>query len=1010
MAHDVVTLGINDGHNAGTALVRDGQVVAAIQEERLVNEKNYSGVPHKSIVEVFRIAQVHPQDVDVVAIVSLNRVYAPLAEMPWKVRLFEQISPLVHSHAWSRFYVRMLHRRRRMDELRQALHANGLQGRELVFVEHHRAHAATAFHPRPWDERTLVLTADGAGDGLSSSVNLGERFEMERVASSTYYDSIGNSFYSEITAYLGMKRWEHEYKCVAGDTPVLLASGELRTIAELFDAAEGSQHYDTACEETTLEASVPVLSLDREHLRLVPSNATKLYRKRVRGSLIEVVTESGRRVRATPNHRFQVLEGGVLKEIEAGDLWPGAALGVPSRTPLRGGASPRDADWGSFFGLHVSEGHEDYRPQKSTDLFYFANTDSELHDLYGRSCRNLFAKIPRRATYRGVGISRVSLYKDLSRLSAMGYIQARAGTKRVPSSVMRMGAVGSQSFLRSYFEGDGGVVLNRNGGHFLAASTASEALANDLSYLLLRQGIAARLARYETRATNSSHGLKSGYWRVRVSGTEDLKTFEEQVGFLRRYNRSRLREASSYESRTKTDVIPCADLVRDLYRDNRILLKQYLTYYHDCRASGRISRKKLKRFLSERKGDDPRLKFLQNLAYGDLRWDRVRSIRHVPFDGWVYDLYVPTYHTFVGGFGGMILHNTMGLAPYGKAELCLDAMRSLIRINPRRPLEFQNTSGKCGTRVQKVLSGALAGQRFDNIAAACQQHFEDLMVQWVRNAVAATGLHKVACAGGLFLNVKANKRLRELPEVEDIFFYPACDDGGTPVGAALDAYYQFCTRDGRKPERVPLGPLYYGPSYSDEEIEPVLSRRGHTGKAERMDGVEDEIGRLLAKGKIVARFAGGTEWGPRALGNRTILADPRDLHVVKRLNSAIKQRDFWMPFAPSILEERSGEYLVEGRPARYMIEAFDTTERAHELAAALHPQDGTARPQTVNAWNPGYRRAIESFQTETGVGGVLNTSFNLHGYPIVGTPDVALWTFENSALDALAIGNYLVTK
>ena len=565
MAKDIIALGINDGHNAGAALVRNGEVTAAVQEERLVNEKNYSGVPRRAIHEVFRISGIHPADVDVVTIVSLNRVYAPLKELPWKVRFFEWVSPYIASHWWSRFYVRLLSRRRRTDELREVLRELGLGDKELMFVEHHRAHAATAFYPRPWTEPTLVLTADGAGDGLSSTVGVGDGYDIERIASSTYYDSVGNSYYSEVTAYLGMKRWEHEYK-------------------------------------------------------------------------------------------------------------------------------------------------------------------------------------------------------------------------------------------------------------------------------------------------------------------------------------------------------------------------------------------------------------------------------------------------------------VMGLAPYGRPEYCLDAMRSLIRIHPGRPLEFQNTSRKCGTRVQKVLRRKLATQRFDNISAACQQHFEDLMVQWVRNAIAATGIRRVACAGGLFLNVKANKRLRELPEVEDIFFYPACDDGGTPVGGALEAYYRFCERDGRKPNRIPLGQVYYGSTYSDDEIEAALAPKGYGPRAQRMDHPDEVIGELVSRGKIVARFAGGTEWGPRALGNRTILADPRDLRVVKRLNSAIKQRDFWMPFAPSILEERIQDYLVDARPAPYMIEAFDTTERASELAAALHPQDATARPQSVNAWNPGYRRALESFERETGVGGVLNTSFNLHGYPIVGTPDLAVWTFENSALDALAIGSYLVTK
>ncbi|MBI3160215.1 MAG: hypothetical protein HYZ26_11520 [Chloroflexi bacterium] len=356
-------------------------------------------------------------------------------------------------------------------------------------------------------------------------------------------------------------------------------------------------------------------------------------------------------------------------------------------------------------------------------------------------------------------------------------------------------------------------------------------------------------------------------------------------------------------------------------------------------------------------------------------------------------------------------YKVMGMAPYGRPEYCLDAMRRIIRVNPRKPLEFQNTLGVYSTEVQRKLRKLLAEQRFDNIAAACQQHFEDILLEWVKNAITTTGIRKLACAGGMFLNVKANKRIRELPEVEDVFFYPAADDGGTPVGAALEVYHRLCEKRGIQPEKRELGDFYCGQEFSNAAIEAAIATSPYRGTAEHVPvGIEEVIAGMLVEGKIVARFSGRDEWGPRALGNRSIMADPRDLRVIRKINFAIKQRDFWMPFAVSILEEDMHNYLVDARPARYMIEAFDTTERGDEIAAGTHPFDRTARPQTVNNWNPGWRRIIERFRDKTGVGGVLNTSFNLHGFPIVGSPETALHTFEHSVLDGLAIGNWLIVK
>jgi carbamoyltransferase len=304
----------------------------------------------------------------------------------------------------------------------------------------------------------------------------------------------------------------------------------------------------------------------------------------------------------------------------------------------------------------------------------------------------------------------------------------------------------------------------------------------------------------------------------------------------------------------------------------------------------------------------------------------------------------------------------------------------------------------------------LAEQRFDNIAAACQTYYEGLVSQWVKNCIRETGIRKLACAGGSFLNVKANKLIREMDEVEDAFFYPASDDGGTPVGAALEAYYRFCEREAIEAQKCTLADLYYGSEYDDAQIEEALHKIGWLDKASRRQDIEGEIASLLAQGKIIARFSGRDEWGPRALGNRSILADPRDMKVIRKINFAIKQRDFWMPFAPAILEERMNDYLVNARPARYMIEAFDTREEAQQIIAGLHPFDMTARPQTVNDWNPSYRKIITEFQSLTGAGGVLNTSFNLHGFPIVGTPEVALNTLQQSDLDGLILGSWLVMK
>lgn len=378
----------------------------------------------------------------------------------------------------------------------------------------------------------------------------------------------------------------------------------------------------------------------------------------------------------------------------------------------------------------------------------------------------------------------------------------------------------------------------------------------------------------------------------------------------------------------------------------------------------------------------------------------------------------PKFHSVAAGmYSGITAHlglkpyeheyKVMGMAPYGHAEYCADILRKSFTVEG---LRFRNHTGRMGPGLQRYYLHKLAQQRFDNVSAACQLVFEELVVQWAKNAMKATGIPRLCAAGGAFLNVKANKLIRELPETECMYVYPASDDGGTPLGAAILGYLRLCEAAGKMPELDLPRDMYLGLEFTPEECQKAASASGLTIR--KMVDPAAECAELLTQGKIIGRFTGREEMGPRALGNRSILADPRDLRVIRKLNFAIKQRDFWMPFAASVLDEDAERYIKNPTAWPFwMIEAFDTTpEGADRLIAGTHPFDLTIRPQVVNDLNPSYRELLRQFKARTGVGGLLNTSFNLHGFPIVGTPEVAIDTLKRSDLDALALGDLLLTK
>lgn len=372
---------------------------------------------------------------------------------------------------------------------------------------------------------------------------------------------------------------------------------------------------------------------------------------------------------------------------------------------------------------------------------------------------------------------------------------------------------------------------------------------------------------------------------------------------------------------------------------------------------------------------------------------------------------------FLGMKPGEHEYKVMGLAPYAKEQDVLkiyDRIKDMVMVHPQSGLTFLsrfNTQDTLG-----FLMKTMRYVRFDVVAGAFQKLLEDRVSEWINVAVNKTGIKTVLCSGGVFMNVKANQKVAALRGVQQAYFMPSAGDESTPIGACYLAYHDLGKSQNKKVSTKPLQNLYLGPSYSDEDIEDVIRKRHLRRKytVRKISHIEHDIAGRLARGEVVARMAGRMEFGARALGNRSILANPSRLEIVRVINEQIKSRDFWMPFAPTILHERMDDYCVNPKKieAPYMMVSFDSTPlgRLH-LAAAVHPYDFTLRPQILRKeWNPSYYMLIREFERLTGIGGVLNTSFNLHGFPIVLGPEEALFVFEHSSIRCLALEHYIIEK
>ena len=358
----------------------------------------------------------------------------------------------------------------------------------------------------------------------------------------------------------------------------------------------------------------------------------------------------------------------------------------------------------------------------------------------------------------------------------------------------------------------------------------------------------------------------------------------------------------------------------------------------------------------------------------------------------------------------------MGLSAYAPGPArgpAAAALRSVFDFVEGEPCRF--AWRRRGPRYRLLLEATL-GMRFDGIAGGAQQILEESLVRWAGLMHERHGGERLALGGGVFMNILANMRLASEDWVRDLFVFPSCGDESNAIGAAYLGYLEACRETGAPPAPRPFGPGYLGPDVDETEVEAVIRARDLTGRYRVTEPtrMEETIAELLVSDGVVARCAGRMEFGARALGNRSILANPSSPRVVGLINRMIKNRDFWMPFAPTVLRERAADYLVnpKGLGSPYMMLAFPTNpKRRDEIVAAVHPHDGTARAQILDeAWNPGYYRVIREFERRTGIGAVLNTSLNLHGEPLVCSAEDAVDTFERSGLPHLALGRWLISK
>lgn len=364
-------------------------------------------------------------------------------------------------------------------------------------------------------------------------------------------------------------------------------------------------------------------------------------------------------------------------------------------------------------------------------------------------------------------------------------------------------------------------------------------------------------------------------------------------------------------------------------------------------------------------------------------------------------------------------YKVMGLAPYCKTKYYAHILKMFKQIQDVKGINFVYLNRPRDHFFE--IREKLFSERFDSIAGAVQAYTEYLISNWVRNLIKETKIKNICYAGGVAMNVKANMVIRKMQEVKKLHVPPCPDDTSQSIGAI----YEYLVETDNLSNGLPLSAPYLGReanennSSNKENFKDFKKIMSIYCKKSEFNFIHKNYlknaAKLLTEGKVLGLIWGREEFGARALGNRSIIANPSKIDVKKKINEMIKDRDFWMPFAASILESHAKEYLeLDGNPITYayMTNTCNSTKIGREkFRAAIHPYDDTCRPHVVaRGSNPKYEMLIKEFGDLSGIYGLLNTSLNLHGSPICSTYNDAIHVMINSNLDGLLIDGALILK